>query len=268
MITLYKALGAAACVAAFFVAPVAAEVPQAALKSDIVIIGERHNTPAHQSYEAEVLRALRPKAVVFEMLSPSEAGRLSGLIAAGELRAGLASGAFTWGDLIDYAEVFEAALPGRILGAALPPETMRAVAGGRSSAADAFGPGAETYGLTTSLAPTEQAEREQLQFEGHCEAMPREMMPGMVAAQRLRDAHFARVIAEAQAQYGSPVALITGWGHARRDWGVPPILTRAAPGLSVAVIGITEGPGREALFDHSHQTEPEQGRPDPCEAFR
>ena len=77
-------------------------------------------------------------------------------------------------------------------------------------------------------------------MQAHCDALPEDMLPGMVAVQRLRDAVLARAVVRAMDDTGGPVAVITGNGHARRDWGMPAMLARAAPDLDVWVLGQTE----------------------------
>jgi hypothetical protein len=69
-----------------------------------------------------------------------------------------------------------------------------------------------------------------------------EILPGFVEAQRLRDAALAEAALAALEAHGAPVAIITGNGHARRDWGVPAVLAVAAPGR----IGLHAGPVRGA----------------------
>jgi uncharacterized iron-regulated protein len=109
--------------------------------------------------------------------------------------------------------------------------------------------------------------RKTLQFEAHCEAMPLEMMGGMVEAQRLRDAVFAETVLETLAAEGAPVVLVTGNGHARRDWGVPAYLALAAPDVSVITVGQGEGGTRpDGGFDAVFDAAPVD-RPDPCAAF-
>jgi uncharacterized iron-regulated protein len=101
----------------------------------------------------------------------------------------------------------------------------------------------------------------------HCDTLPASMLPGMVEAQRLRDAALARAARRALAETGGPVAVITGNGHARRDRGVPALLARAAPGLSVVSIGQLKAPPSSAApFDFWLVTEPAD-RGDPCAAF-
>jgi uncharacterized iron-regulated protein len=134
--------------------------------------------------------------------------------------------------------------------------------------AESFGDGAATYGLTEPLPETEQAAREALQMAAHCDALPEEMLPGMVAVQRLRDAVLARAVVQAMEETGGPVAVITGNGHARRDRGVPSYLGRVAPDLEVFVLGQTEdGAPLQGGFDEVVST-PAVDRPDPCAAFR
>jgi uncharacterized iron-regulated protein len=110
-------------------------------------------------------------------------------------------------------------------------------------------------------------------LDSHCGALPGEMAPAMVLAQRARDATLALALAQAP---GSAV-LIAGNGHVRRDAGVPLYL---APGSAVLSVGFLEtrpgeadpqayarGIGGEAAYDYVWFTAP-QPRPDPCGAFR
>ncbi len=65
----------------------------------------------------------------------------------------------------------------------------------REGAAAVFGAAAARFGLDAPLPEDEQAAREAEQAEAHCGALPAEMLPGMVEAQRLRDAALARAVA-------------------------------------------------------------------------
>jgi len=107
-----------------------------------------------------------------------------------------------------------------------------------------------------------------VQRAAHCDALPEEILPGMVAVQRLRDAVLARAVVQAVEATGGPVAMITGNGHARIDWGVPSYLARVAPDLEVWTLGQTEeAQALDGGFDEVVSA-PAVDRPDPCAAFQ
>ena len=231
-------------------------------RADIVILGEVHDNPGHHARQAALLDQIAPRAVVYEMLSPDEAARLDALDRDAAVLAQAARG-MDWTNLSDYAAVLVASP--RILGAAVPRDRVRAAFA--DGAARVFGTDADVFGLTDALPEAQLAARKQVQFAAHCEAMPLEMMGGMVEAQRLRDAAFARAVMQALETYGAPVVLITGNGHARRDWGVPVYLERVAPGHSVFVLGQGEdGRHPDGLFDDIADS-PAPARDDPCAAL-
>ena len=237
----------------------------------IVLLGEVHDNPAHHEAQAALIRRMAPAAVVFEMLDAGQA-EVTNRAGAGEDMAALGDalgwGDSGWPDFELYAPVFAAALEtgARIYGAAVPRETVRAAFD--SGPADVFGQDAERFGLTRPLPGDEQATREAEQMSAHCDALPEDVLPGMVGAQRLRDAAFARVALAALEETGGPVAVVTGNGHARIDWGMPVPLARAAPEVAVLSFGQLEAaPVTPPPFDVWHVTAaPERG--DPCAAFR
>jgi uncharacterized iron-regulated protein len=64
------------------------------------------------------------------------------------------------------------------------------------------------------------------------------------------------------------VALITGNGHARADWGAPRDLAQVAPDLRVLSIGQFESmPEGEVPYDLWLVTDPAE-RKDPCNGFK
>lgn len=246
--------------AALWVAPfVCAAPPDEAQAADIVILGELHNNAAHHMVQAEWITALSPTAVVFEMLTPDEAASLAEVPRTAAEMGGVVDG-FHWSNIEDYVPVLAASEV--IIGAAASRQVIRD-AFGRGAAA-VFGDGADLYGLTAPLAPDVLEARMQHQFSAHCEAMPLEMMQGMVEAQRLRDAIFARTVLQAIEAYGGPVVLIAGNGHARRDWGVPSMLPKD---LRVFVLGQSAAGQIDGEFDLVLDAAPVQ-RGDPCAAFK
>ncbi len=238
------------------------------LRAPVVILGEVHDNPAHHANQARILALLRPSAIVFEMLSDERASYATpaNRESADKLEAALGWEDAGWPDFDMYYQVFEAAPEATIRGADVPREALMQAM--RDGAAAVFGDDAAQYGLTQPFAPEVQAALEAEQMQAHCDALPLDRMAGMVEAQRLRDASLARAVLEALAQTGGPVAVITGSGHARRDFGVPAVLQVAAPELSVLSLGQIEAPADPVQpFDYWIVTDPAP-REDPCAVFR
>ncbi|MBW0156720.1 ChaN family lipoprotein [Sedimentimonas flavescens] len=252
----------------------AADLP-ARLSADppeIAVLGEVHDNAAHHHNQATAVAALRPRALVFEMLSPDQAARVTPDLRADPLALGKALGweEAGWPDFALYAPIFAAAPDALIIGAALPRDEVRRA---MSEPLDrVFGPDAPRYGLDQAYAPELQAQLEAEAQADHCDALPPEMLPGMVAAQRLRDGAFARTALRALKTTGGPVAVITGTGHARNDRAVPAMIAQANPGVRVRSLGQLEAEPGESLFpDQPYDwwiVTPPAPREDPCAAFR
>lgn len=235
---------------------------------DVLVLGEVHDNPAHHLAQAREVERFAPAAIIFEMLTAEQAnGEVMPQVANAEaLSEHLRWGDSGWPDFALYHPIFTAAPAARIFGAGVSREAAFAAVG--EGIASVFAGDASAYGLDQPLSEAQQEAREALQFAAHCDALPAEMLPGMVDVQRLRDAELARVTLEAFEATGGPVAVITGNGHARRDWGVPSYLARVAPDLDVMVIGQTEdGTPLRGTFDKVLSA-PAIDRPDPCEAFK
>ena len=269
------ALFACACPAAAeeIGAEALADLPPA----DIVILGEVHDNPAHHANQAAAVGALAPAAIVLEMVGPEAAARGNAADRSDRaaMDAALGWAGSGWPDFALYHPVLTAAPDAPLYGAALDRDVVsRAVAEG---AADVFPGDAARYGLDRALPPDEQAARDAEQVSVHCDALPAEMAPGMVEAQRLRDAALADAALAALSDTGGPVVVIAGAGHARTDWGVPALIALAAPDVRVLSIGQIEvAPGDPAPdasstngppFDLWIATPPAD-RDDPCAAFR
>lgn len=235
---------------------------------DVLILGEVHDNPAHHVLQADRVAEFVPAAIVFEMLTPEQAQ-----IVKPENRADPAKLAVAldwaksgWPDFEMYHPIFTAAPQARIYGAQVPRHIARAAF--ETGIDEAFSGDASTYGLSDPLPEDEQDIREAMQMSAHCDALPKDLLPGMVQIQRLRDAELAHAVLRAMTETGGPVAVITGNGHARRDWGVPVYLERAAPELDLHVVGQTEdGAPLDGVFDEVISA-PAVERPDPCAAFK
>lgn len=234
--------------------------------ADVVFLGELHDNPWHHEIQAKAVSALNPSAVVFEMLTPDKPARITAELLKDQaaLEDALDWEESGWPDFAMYYPIMQAAGDAAIYGAQVPRDAVRAAIMGGDVVA-AFGAGADQFGLTKPLGAEEQAEREEEQFAAHCDALPREMLPGMVLGQRLRDATLAREITRALDETGGPVVVITGNGHARKDWGAPRLLDHGITQHSIAQFELQ--PEDHRPFDYWIIT-PEAVREDPCLAFK
>jgi uncharacterized iron-regulated protein len=235
--------------------------------ADVVILGEIHDNPVHHAHQAIAVGAIGASALVFEMLTEAQALQVTPGALASEktLEQVLGWNSTGWPDFAMYYPIFVAADAPVVFGGALErDEVRRAVS---ESAAKVFGDAAPLFALDDALDDAEQVEREAGQMAAHCDALPGRILAGMVEAQRLRDAAMARAVIAALAETGGPVALITGNGHARTDWGVPDALAKAAPDVTVLSVGQFESPPEpDAPYDLWLVTEPAK-RDDPCGAL-
>lgn len=237
--------------------------------ADVVFLGEIHDNALHHQGQAMIITALKPEAVVFEMLSSTQAALVNeiGTENLGTLGQRIGWEAAGWPDFNIYAPIFAALDTAQVVGAAAPRETIRAAFAG--GAAAVFGAGAAGFGLTQAVPQPQLERRMQMQFDAHCAAMPMDMMGGMVEAQRLRDAYFADASLKALTTYGAPIVVIVGNGHARRDWGVPAMIALAATDVTTIAVGFVEVPSLDddPRFDITLATA-RALRGDPCDAFR
>ncbi len=241
-------------------AAMASDLPDDMTVADVVVLGEVHDNPVHHTNQADWVRAVAPKAIVAEMLTPDQAADLQA-DPEGYRATWDTSG---WPDYDMYLPVFTAS-DAPIYGAAVPRDVARVVYS--EGVAAHFDGDAMAYGLNAPLAEDQNAARLDLQFAAHCDAMPRNALGGMIEVQRLRDATLAKAAIHAFETRGGPVVVITGNGHARKDWGVPSYITRVRPDLTVFSIGQGEDGGTpDGGFDLVVDA-PAVDRPDPCLEF-
>lgn len=255
----------AVVMAALFALPVSAEIPQAARDARVVILGEQHDNPDHHIRQAEWVAALEPVALVFEMLTPAQAARADvDWASQADLDAAIGWTGGDWPSFDMYFPIFAAAPDAAIYGAGVPRDVLRA----QMETPLALHPLAAEFGLDLPLDPETQAAREELQSAAHCGALPDEVLPMMVDAQRIRDAALADAALRALEDTGGPVVVITGNGHARTDWGMPALMGYAAPQVQVFALGQGEnGNAAEGIFALTLDA-PAPERGDPCAAFR
>ena len=227
----------------------------------IVVLGEVHDSaPAHEE-QARLIARLAPTALVFEMLSPGQVAAAEGVprTDAEALAAAFVWEESGWPDFALYAPLFAAAPGAALYGAAVPRDTLRGAVTGETDLA--------VYDLP-ALGEAERAALVAEQAAAHCDALPEEMLPGMVDAQRLRDWWFADVALAALARHGPPVVVIAGTGHARTDVGIPAMIAHADPDVAVWSLGQIEGEVPDGAPFDATRALPILDRPDPCAAVR
>lgn len=223
------------------------------------LLGEIHDNPAHHAIRARLVDALgrsglRPR-VAFEQFDAAHDGALQKLLLQEKPKAEEVARAVQFDregwNWEFYRPIVEAALRhGMPLRAAnlSRSETMRIAREGPPAPLPAW--------------PAEREARlRRIIFEGHCGALPERAVPGMVAAQRARDAKLAEALSRPPRD---GVVLIAGNGHVRKDVGVPAYLPRDG----IVTLGLLEDtPPDAAPYDFVWVTAPAE-RPDPCEVFR
>lgn len=238
---------------------------------DIYVLGEIHDNPAHHDEQARLVDLIAPTTVVWEMLTPAQLAQADGVDRGDAEAFGAALGwaEAGWPDFTMYHPIFTASGDAVHLGAAVPRGDLRAVMQSSAlSSWDAETPWFDARMALGPLSPDDQAAREAEQAAAHCDALPHDMLPGMVEAQRYRDAAMASVALEALQTAKGPVVIITGSGHARVDVGIPALIRMARQDVMVWSLGQVENdPGPDAPYDAVNVTAPAP-REDPCAAFR
>ena len=277
-----------------------AQLAGAVSAAPLVLLGEVHDNADHhriQGWAVGVIAgrgpsgdARRRPAVVFEQIRTDQQPAL-------DLFAQLTEGApllrtaerllellewnkSGWPTAETYKPLFESAIQSKA--AMLPGDPPRAQihAVAKSGAGVLEGDERSRLSLDQRL-PAELQDSLLAEIEAsHCGLMPKSALVNMADAQRYRDAHLARALADAADRYGTAV-LVAGNGHIRRDRGVPWHLHGMAPGkplVSVMLVEVEVGKneaaayaetasGAEAIADYVVFT-PRAERTDPCERMR
>ncbi len=243
-----------------------AEVADALIGADVIILGEVHDNPRHHQVQAGLVEALQPRALVWEMITQAQAEGLTtqNLQDPDAIARALDWQASGWPEFSLYAPVFKAAEQAAHFGALVPRAESQAAL--KAGVASHFGADAKRFGLDQPLPKAEQAAREAEQMANHCNAMPEEILPMLVDFQRLRDTSLAAAAETALRQTGGPVVVITGNGHARLDRGLAIYLEHAMPDSVIRALGQMEDGSIQGQFDVVLSA-PAVPRPDPCLAF-
>ncbi len=221
------------------------ELLSALADADYVLLGENHDNPVHHQLQAQIIASLpwpKPAVAGFEQIHSGQATALDAwLQSAAEgtsgLEKALAWEQSGWPEWALYQPVFAAVLARGWR----PVDLMFASATVRDVFSDGVGAALPTDVIDqlqpdTLFSPEQRLAMQVSMGDAHCGHMPSEHMPAMVEVQIARDAHMAWRLATAAER----AVVITGNGHARRDWGVPLFLQRLRPEANVVSITLTE----------------------------
>ncbi|WP_431048507.1 ChaN family lipoprotein [Roseateles sp. L2-2] len=244
---------------------------------EFVLLGELHDNPDHHRARAEQLRQLiaqEPKTVVvFEQFSRTEDAAVAAArkTTPGDVNAVIDAAKFDrkgWRWPL-HQPLFDVALQSgaEVRGGNIDRDQIRKIV----REGDAAWP-ADLLALRNRAAwnGTQQDTLSKDIQDGHCGAMPEAMLPGMVQAQRARDAAMAQAMLAARQSGAKRVVLIAGNGHVRRDVAVPVYLQAAGvPASDIDAIAYLE-PGSATPAGGYDRVEraPAPLREDPCAQFK
>jgi len=274
------------------------QLDRALASADVVLLGEQHDNADHHRLQQQILARLVRSgghpAVAFEQLDLDRQDAVDAVLAsrsgspadrATAIAEAVAWDKSGWPPFATYRPLFEEAIA-----AGLP---VRAANLSRANLHDLFAPGSRATAKGPSLFALTDAERASMEAdiaESHCGYASPQLVASMVEAQRRRDDAMATALGKAfnlatLAPDGAPTragaVLICGFGHARRDYGVPRYLAHSRPRLRVVSIAFLEVmPDALTLagyanalhtaqlpFDYVTFT-PRADNEDPCEKYR
>jgi uncharacterized iron-regulated protein len=258
-------------------------VLERALTSDIVLLGETHDNPAHHRVQDWLLNAIsnrRPvSALAMEQYDVDQQRDIDAIVEAPlaqgtklERLGMLMRPGWEWSG---YRPLIASALHQQtpLLAINTSRDALRSVS---RTGFSALGAGeAERLALQTGWSEAQQKQLEEDISDGHCGKLPEVAVTAISKAQRARDAVMADKLLAVESQ---PVIAILGRGHVRRDLAVPLYLATRAPGKKVLSVGIVEaGTSREPadyasgalgrIYDYVVFTTAMARESDPCEGI-
>lgn len=200
------------------------------LPADVLLLGEQHDAPEHQTRQRQLVAALASRgqlaALALEMADSG--GSTAGLAtnaSEAQVRGALGWQVQAW-PWEAYGPVVMAAVRAGVpvLGANLPRAQMR----------DSM----VNEQLDQRLPGPALKAQQQLIRQGHCDLLPESQIRPMTRIQIARDVRMAQTVAQA-ARAGQVVVLVSGSVHADKQLGVPQHLPQA---LRVKAIRLKAGP--------------------------
>lgn len=232
-------------------------------------LGEKHDNVDHHLLQADVLRAVKPAAVVFEHLDHEDP--IAEATTPDELRQASKWDESGWPSFDAYQPVF-AAVYGAGAKVVAGHPTRAEVKLAMSEGFAALPPEAVAgLPLEPGLPADERADLEAEIVATHCGMANDELVAKMLRAQLLKDTWMARAMSLAG---DGPVALVAGNGHTRGDRGVPLWIDAPATEREVVVsfVEVTPGAADPTAIDPEGADwlvfTPRHDDDDPCAAFR
>lgn len=216
-------------------------------QSRFILLGEKHDNPDHHRLQTWLLRALiaagRRPAVGFEMFEIDQGPAIAQHLAADPVdAAGLAdivnwdrSG---WPDWAMYQPIAQAALDAGLVIVATNLSRATARTLQRKGLDEVEAELVTRLGLDQPLAPDTHEEMAAEIRDAHCGYAVDSAVEAMITVQRARDAQMAASLVAAGQRDGA--VLIAGFGHVRKDRGVPASLTHRMPGATVVSLTFLE----------------------------
>jgi uncharacterized iron-regulated protein len=210
----------------------------------VVLLGEMHDNTAHHRVQEEVFASLsqpRPRALAMEQFDREHQAQIDAALREGGADAERIADAGRFDrpgwDWPLYASLVEQALK---MGAPIVAVNLSRREA-RRVASNGFAALGEDWAARHAVEEAWNDARQQALAEsireGHCGQVPDQVLPGIVRAQRSRDATMAAAILP---HLERGVVGIVGRGHARRDIGIPAYLARLSPASAVAVVALVE----------------------------
>lgn len=186
----------------------------------LILLGEVHDEPLHHLRRAELIKALSAQhpLVVAEQLEAGKQVHYSAHLAEDLAQAGFDTKVWDW-DV--YAPLFSTLATEQIplVGGNLPLDTVRQIAKqGEVALPNVLAANIQSAPLTDAAQATLAADLD----AGHCGHLPKALLPNFIVAQRARDASMLNSMQQARR---TPVILLAGNGHVRKDYGLPTLLS-------------------------------------------
>ncbi|WP_417513595.1 ChaN family lipoprotein [Minwuia sp.] len=224
------------------------DVLEEARAARFVMLGEKHDNPAHHRMQARILEGIaadgRKPAVVWEMIPFSKEAVLAAYLSGDSatpagLGAALNWDASGWPDWVFYQPIAKVAMDAGLKQYAgnIDSAYVRSVA--REGFSGLPDPTSRTLASKARWTENDETALNADLVDSHCGFMPDGMLGPMNSVQRGRDAVMAASLLEADV--GDGAVLIAGNGHVRADRGVPRYLEPERNVLSIGLIEAVDG---------------------------